>query len=79
MQQPDSLGFMRWQLERLAELIEWDDFVACQVIDGAAPFHRSVMEMRLETGQYDGAAGDLLYQKDVVIQARIDPTEDVSR
>jgi hypothetical protein len=79
MQQPDSLGSLRWQLERLEEMIEWDDYIAFQVIDGAEPFHKSMMMMRLETGQYDGAAGDALYQNDVKIQARIDPTEDVSR
>jgi hypothetical protein len=79
MQQPDSLGFMRWQLDRLEEMIEWDDYIAARVADGTEPFHKSMMMMRLETGQYDGAAGDALYQKDVQIQARIDPTEDVSR
>jgi hypothetical protein len=79
MQQPDSLDSMRWQLERIAEMFEWDDYVAAQVIDGTAPFHRSMMEMRLETGQYDGDTGDLLYQLDVLVQAGIDPNEDVSR
>jgi hypothetical protein len=77
---PDgSLRYLRWQLDRLAELIEWDDYVAARVIDGTLPFHRSMMEMRLETGQYDGTVGDLLYQLDVLIQAQIDPREDVSR
>jgi hypothetical protein len=77
--QHDSLGLLRWKLERIAELIEWDDYVAAQVINGFVPFHRSMMEMRLETGQYNGADGDALYEKDVLIQATIDPREDVSR
>jgi hypothetical protein len=75
----DSLRALRWGLERFSEMIEWDDYIACQVIDGAEPFHKSMMCMRLECGQYDGADGELLYQFDALVQARIDPTEDVSR
>jgi hypothetical protein len=75
----DTLCALRWGLERFSEMIEWDDYIAAQVIDGAEPFHKSMMTMRLECGQYGGADGDLLYQFDALVQARIDPTEDVSR
>jgi hypothetical protein len=75
----DTLRALRWGLERFSEMVDWDDYVACQVIDGAEPFHKSMMTMRLERGQYDGTDGDLLYQFDALVQARIDPNEDVSR
>jgi transcription antitermination factor NusA-like protein len=70
---------LRWQLDRFAEMVMWDDDTARFVMNALLPFHKTMMTMRLETGQYDGKAGDLLYEFDVMIQQTIDPTEDVSR
>ena len=70
---------LRWHAERFAEIVEWDDYVAREVLDGFWPFHKAMMTMRFETGQYDGEAGDLLYNFDVLIQEHIDPFEDVRR
>ncbi len=70
---------LRWQAERSAEVVKWDDFVAASVINGFESFHKTMMMMRLETEQYDGEAGDLLYDFDVWIQSYKDPFEDVRR
>jgi hypothetical protein len=70
---------LRWQLERFAELIRWDDDIARSVIDGGTQLHWAIMCMRLETCQYDGLAGEDLYWLDVMHQQRIDPTVDVRR
>jgi hypothetical protein len=70
---------LRWQLERFAELIPWDDYVATSVMQGNEPLHWAIMCMRQETHQYDGEDGDELYWVDFVHQERIDPTVDVRR
>ena len=75
----ERIRALRWQAERFAEVVAWDDFVAASVIDGTEPFHKAMMTMRFETGEYDGEAGDLLYDFDVWIQSYIDPFEDVRR
>jgi hypothetical protein len=66
-------------LERLAELIKWDRDLAEAVLEGRIPAHLATMIMLEERGYYRGEFGALLYQVDVWIQQRIDPTEDVSR
>jgi hypothetical protein len=70
---------IRWELERFAEIVAWDDYVARQVIEGSAPLHFSMMVMRQETKQYEGELGGILYDADVWIQQQIDPSVDVSR
>src|SRR5208283_4319698 len=65
----EHIRALRWQAERFAEIARWDDDVALGVIDGFEPFHKAMMSMRFYTGQYDGAAGDLLYEFDVWIQS----------
>jgi len=70
---------LSWQLERFAEMIEWDLDVAVDVFAGRRLLHKSIMIMRQELGQYDGEFGELRYRADVWVQERIDPTEDVRR
>jgi len=70
---------LRWQLERFAEVITWDDDMANAVIEGRELLHWTIMCMRHETGQYDGDDGEELYWVDCVHQERIDPTVDVRR
>ncbi len=75
----DRVLEIRTQLERLAEVIAWDLGLGEAVLDGTVPAHVATMIMREERGYYRGEFGALLYQVDVWIQRRIDPTEDVSR
>jgi hypothetical protein len=70
---------LRWQLERFAEVITWDDDMAHAVIEGREQLHWTLMCMRHETHQYDGEDGDELYWVDCVHQERIDPMVDVKR
>src|ERR1700688_1865812 len=67
------------QMERLAEMIEWDARMAEDVIAGRMPLHKSIMIMLNERGYYEGEFGALRYHGDVWVQERIDPTEDVRR
>ena len=67
------------QMERLAEMIEWDRQLADAVLTGDTPIHKAIMIMLNERGYYDGEFGALRYQGDVWVQERIDPTEDVGR
>jgi hypothetical protein len=67
------------QMERLAEMIEWDRPMADAVLTGHTPIHKAIMIMLNERGNYEGEFGALRYQGDVWVQERIDPTEDVRR
>src|ERR1700730_9963821 len=67
---------LRWQLERFAEIVAWDDCARSNGLDGYDPFHEAMMSMRLYTGQYEGHEGDFLYQADVFIQTLIDKCKD---
>jgi hypothetical protein len=68
-----------WQLERFAEIIEWDSEIAEAIVEDGLPFHRQAMAMRHYTGQYDADNGGELYLVDAWVQWRIDPTVDVRR
>jgi hypothetical protein len=67
------------QMERLAEMIEWDRALADAVLTGHTPIHKAIMIMLNERGYYDGEFGALRYQADVWVQERLDPTVDVRR
>ena len=75
----DRVLEIRAQLERLAELIQWDRDSADAVAAGRQPLHKATMIMFEARGFYSGEFGALRYQVDVWVQQRIDPTEDVSR
>jgi len=64
---------LRWQLERFAEMLRWDEYIAKCVMKGTEPFHRSMMTMNFEGGKYDGLAGEDLYAIDWQHLERIDP------
>jgi hypothetical protein len=65
------------QMERLAEMIEWDRHMANAVLTDHMPIHKAIMIMLNERGYYEGEFGALRYLADVWVQARIDPTDDV--
>jgi hypothetical protein len=67
------------QMERLAEMIEWDRALAHTVLSGHTPIHKAIMIMLNERGYYEGEFGALRYQGDVWVQKRIDPMVDVRR
>ena len=67
------------QMERLAEMIEWDRALADEVRTGHTPVHKAIMIMLNERGYYEGEFGALRYQGDVWVQQRIDAVEDVRR
>ena len=75
----DRVREIRWQMERFAEIIQWEHEIAEDIIEGKALFHFQIMVMRQETGQYDAEGGDLLYEVDRLVQRRLDPTVDVRR
>lgn len=70
---------LRWQMERFAEIIDWESETAAAIIEGTGLFHYNIMVMRHETGQYDVQDGDDLYEVDKWVQQRLDPTVDVGR
>lgn len=70
---------LRWQLERFAELVRFDSALAGAAMNGQKDFHRAVMIMRFQTGQYRSARGDALLAVDQFIRRQLDQAENVKR